>query len=42
MRYINYTNAIKEKLSLTKYFLEIVPFDSIIKNLEGENEKFVK
>ena len=35
MRYINYTNTIKERLSLTKYNLTIVPFDDIEKNLEG-------
>jgi len=34
IRYINYTNAIKEKLCLTKFNLSIVPFDSITKNLE--------
>ena len=35
MRYINYTNTIKERLSLTKYNLMIVPFEDIEKNLEG-------
>lgn len=35
MRYINYTNTIKERLSLTKYNLTIIPFDDIKKNLEG-------
>lgn len=34
IRYINYANAINEKLSLTRFNLEIVPFDSLTKNLE--------
>jgi len=41
MRYINYTNTIKERLSLTNYNLVIVPFNDIKKNLEGYNEKFI-
>lgn len=35
MRYIHYTNTIKERLSLTKYNLTIIPFEGIEKNLEG-------
>ena len=36
MRYIHYTNTIKERLSLTKYNnLTIIPFEDIEKNLEG-------
>lgn len=35
MRYIYYTNTIKERLSLTKYNLTIIPFEDIEKNLEG-------
>lgn len=40
IRYMNYTNTIKERLSLTKFNLTIVPFDTIEKNLEEKNEKF--
>ena len=40
IRYINYTNTIKERLSLTKYNLTIIPFCEIEKNLEGKNAKF--
>ena len=39
LRYINYTNTIKERLSLTKFNLAIIPFNSIKKNLEEEHEK---
>lgn len=41
IRYLNYTNTIKDRLSFTKFNLTIIPFDSIEKNLEGENEKFI-
>ena len=36
IRYINYCNQIKEKLCLTDFKLDIVSFDLVIKNLEGE------
>ncbi len=35
MRYQDYSNTIKERLTLTDFNLNIVPFDSIKKNLEG-------
>ena len=35
MRYVNYTNTIKERLTLTEYNLDIVPFEEVEKNLEG-------
>ena len=41
MRYINYVNTIKERLSSTKNKLTIIAFDSIEKKLEENNEKFV-
>lgn len=35
MRYINYTNTIKERLTSTKFNLTIIPFDNLKENLEG-------
>lgn len=35
MRYMNYCNAIKEKLSLTQFKLNIVSVDKVLYNLEG-------
>lgn len=42
IRYMNYCNAIKDKLSLTDYKLNIIPFNELVKNLEGANERVIK
>ena len=42
IRYMNYCNCIKDKLSLTDFKLNIIPFNDLMKNLEGANERIIK